>query len=75
MLTSISTVSVDLQAPDKEGTKDEVREAVLRVTDLPEAVTEAPLITEIGTDLIPVIEVGLAGELRSAQLREQAAKF
>jgi multidrug efflux pump subunit AcrB len=72
---SIVTVSIDLQASDKDNIKDEVRDAVNRVTDLPEDVTEAPLVTEVDTGIIPIIEVGLAGEIPYRDLRELARLF
>jgi multidrug efflux pump subunit AcrB len=72
---SVVTVSIDLQASDKDKIKDEVRDAINRVTDLPEDVTEAPLVTEIDTGIIPVIEVGLAGDIPYRDLRERARLF
>jgi multidrug efflux pump subunit AcrB len=72
---SIVTVSIDLQASDKDDIKDEIRDAVNRVTDLPEDVTEAPLVIEVDTGIIPIIEIGLAGEIPYRELRELARLF
>lgn len=72
---SIINVSIDLQASDKDDIKDEIRDAVNRVTDLPEDVTEAPLVTEVDTGIIPIIEVGLAGDIPYRELRELARLF
>ena len=48
---------------DTEKVKRNIRDAVSRVTDLPDEVTEAPLVLEIDTSLIPIMEVGITGEL------------
>jgi multidrug efflux pump subunit AcrB len=72
---SIVMVTINMQASDKDEIKDEIRNAVNRVTDLPPEVTDAPLITEIKTDIIPVIEVGLAGDIPYRKLREIARLF
>ena len=72
---SFITVTVDVNASDKEKTKADIREAVTRVTNLPEEVTESPLVTEISTEIIPIIEVGIAGNLSYEELREAAKLF
>jgi multidrug efflux pump subunit AcrB len=69
---SFIDVIIDPNAKDQEKVKMEVRDAVDRVTDLPEEVTDAPLVTELKTTIFPVIEVGIAGDLPYAQLREIA---
>ena len=72
---SVITVEIDVNAEDKEGIKQDVREAVNRVTDLPEEVTEAPLVTEISSAIVPVIDVGISGDIPYRQLRETARLF
>ena len=69
---SFIDVIIDPNAKDQEKVKTEVRDAVGRVTDLPEEVTDAPLVTELKTTIFPVIEVGVAGDLPYGQLREIA---
>jgi multidrug efflux pump subunit AcrB len=69
---SFIDVIIDPNAKDQEKVKTEIRDAVGRVTDLPEEVTEAPLVTELKTTIFPVIEVGVAGDLPYAELREIA---
>jgi multidrug efflux pump subunit AcrB len=69
------TVVIDVNESEQEEIKTEIREAVGRVPDFPEEVSESPLITEISTALIPVIEVGLSGDLPYRDLRELARIF
>ena len=72
---SVVRVVLDPDAGDQENVKTEIREAVGRVTDLPEEVTESPYVTEIDTTHIPVIEVGLSGDVSYRELREHAKLF
>ncbi|MBD3218367.1 MAG: MMPL family transporter [candidate division Zixibacteria bacterium] len=72
---SVITVSIDLEADDKDEVRQDIREAVNRVTDLPPEVTEAPLITEVNNEIIPVVEVGVSGDIDYRKLRETARLF
>ncbi|MGI9290860.1 MAG: efflux RND transporter permease subunit [Gammaproteobacteria bacterium] len=73
---NVSTVYVVLDPDeDQDEVEREVREAVSRVTDLPSEVTESPLVTEMGTEVFPIIEVGVAGDLPYKDLREIARRF
>jgi multidrug efflux pump subunit AcrB len=72
---SVITVSIDVQADDKEQIKTDIRRAVNRVTDLPEQVRDAPTITELDNTEVPIIEVGIAGDVPYRQLRETARLF
>jgi len=69
---SIVHVTIDPDEDDQDEIKQEVRDAVNRVADFPQEVTEAPIITEIKTSIFPIIEVGLAGDIPYSQLREIA---
>jgi len=69
---SVIDVIIDPDANDQEGIVTEIREAVSRVTDFPVEVTESPLVAEMKTSIIPVIEVGLTGDLPYQDLREVA---
>lgn len=73
-ISSIRVV-IDPDVKDQKEVKREVRDAVGRVTDFPDEVTESPLIREIKTSMIPVIEVGISGELPYRELREIAKRF
>lgn len=68
-------VLVDPDVDDEEKVVRDIREAVSRVTDLPDEVTVSPLVTEITTASLPMMEVGLAGDLPYAELRELARRF
>jgi len=72
---SVITVTIDLDVKDMDQVKDDIRQAVDRVTDFPPEVTESPLIEEINTSLIPIIEVGIAGDLPYSELRELAGRL
>ena len=62
-------------AADKKKVKTDVRDAVSRVADLPVEVDENPIVEEITTSTaIPVIEVGLTGDVPYALLRETARR-
>ncbi len=69
---SVIDVEIDIDAPDQDQIKADVREAVGRTADLPPEVTQSPLITEQNTSEMDVIEVGLVGDLPYREIREQA---
>ena len=74
--SSLISVVIEDDVSDLDEVQTEIREAVTRVTDLPDEVTESPSVTEIKTALMPVIEVGMASETLSyAELREYARRF
>ena len=68
-------IIIDSDVENEEKVIREIREAVSRVEDLPQEVTESPLVTELTTSSLPVIEVGLAGEMPYVELREIARRF
>jgi len=72
---SIITVNLEADLSDVQKTKDEIREAVGRVSDLPKEITDSPRVIEITTKIFPIIEVGLAGEIPYTELRETARNF
>ncbi|MCP4263132.1 MAG: efflux RND transporter permease subunit, partial [Planctomycetes bacterium] len=72
---SIVHIRIDPDESDQERVKRDIRDAVNRVTDFPQEVTESPLITELNTSIFPVIEVGLSGDLSYSELRELARQF
>jgi multidrug efflux pump subunit AcrB len=75
-MENVSSIHVVLDPDeDEDDVKRDIREAVSRVTDLPREVKESPLVTELGTSVFPMIEVGLAGDLPYRELREIARRF
>ena len=76
-MENVSIVIVDIEpdASDVDGVKREIREAVFRITDFPEEVTESSLITDIKSSIFPILEVGLTGDMPYPELRELARRF
>jgi multidrug efflux pump subunit AcrB len=72
---SIIDIRIDPDVKDMEGVKTDIRDAVGRVTDLPEEVTESPLITEIKTSIFDIIEVGVTGNIPYSEKREIAKQL
>ena len=70
-MDNISSITVTLdpnvRKPDK--VKQKIRDAVGRVTDLPSQIPKSPLITEIEASVLPIIEVGVTGEIPYKELR------
>ena len=72
---SIVHIWIDREMGDTSKVKTDIRDAVSRVSDLPVEVDEDPIIEEITTSAsIPVIEVGLTGEVDYATLRTVARR-
>lgn len=72
---SVITVTIDVDADDREEIEDEVRRAVDRVVDLPPEVDEEPRVRAIESDDLPVLEIGVAGDLPYPELRAAAERF
>jgi multidrug efflux pump subunit AcrB len=72
---SVITVVIDPDALDQDKVKNDIREAVGRVTELPEEVTGSPHVEEISTADVQVIEVGITGDLPYREFREYARLF
>lgn len=72
---SVVHIWIDRQMRDKNKVKTDVRDAVSRVSNLPVEVDEDPVVEEITTSTaIPIIEVGLTGDVPYAVLREVARR-
>ncbi len=68
---SIVHIRIDPDATDKRKVKTDVRDAVSRVSELPPEVDEQPMVEEITTTTaLPIIEVGLTGDIPYPELRE-----
>jgi len=72
---SVITVTIDIDADDEQQIEDEVRRAVDRVVDLPPEVDEEPRVETIESQDLPILEVGVAGDLPYETLRTHAARF
>lgn len=67
---SIIYVWVDPNADDPEQVKDDIRRAVDRVPDLPEEVKDKPVIDELKSSNVAVIEVAVSGNVPERVLRK-----
>ena len=65
-------VEIDPDEADQDKVVSDIREAVARVTDLPDEMSEAPLVTELATDIFPVAEISLSGDIPYRALRDVA---
>ncbi|MBN2436765.1 MAG: efflux RND transporter permease subunit [Spirochaetes bacterium] len=59
---SVITIQIDSDAGDPDKTKDNIREALSRVNNLPSAVTERPQYIEIKSSNLPLFEIALTGD-------------
>jgi multidrug efflux pump subunit AcrB len=72
---SIVHIWIDREMRDKNKVKTDIRDAVSRVSALPIEVDEDPVVEEITTSAsIPVIEVGLTGDVPYTRLRTVARR-
>jgi multidrug efflux pump subunit AcrB len=72
---SIVHIWVDREMRDRNKVKTDIRDAVSRVSGLPVEVDEDPVVEELTTaTAIPVIEVGLTGEVPYTVLRNVARR-
>jgi len=70
---SVIDVKIDLDTKDLDKVKTDIRDAVSRASGLPPEVDEQPQVFDITTaTAIPIIEIGLSGDLPYADLREIA---
>ncbi|MFC1724914.1 efflux RND transporter permease subunit [candidate division KSB1 bacterium] len=72
---SVLDIKLDPASNNKDKVKRDIRDAVNRVNDLPVEVTETPYITEIKSDNMPVIWVGITGKIPYRELRFLAKQF
>lgn len=70
---SAIVVEIDIDYPDQQEVKEEIRRAVERVTDLPAEVKERPHVRDLKATEFPVLSVGISGDgLDYATIREVA---
>ena len=65
-------VYLDPDVKEMDEVKQNIRDAVAGVTDLPMEVTESPEVDEITTANIPIFEMGISGDIPYGSLREIA---
>ena len=69
---SVITVIINPDSLDVERVKDDVKDAVERVTDLPSQVTDKPKVSEIRSTNLPVMEIAILGSAPEIELRQYA---
>lgn len=69
---SIITIDIDINYPNPEEVKDEVRRAVDRVSALPAEVKESPNIRDLKSTEAPVLTIGISGDVSYGELRRIA---
>ncbi len=82
-ITSVSMENVssifiilDLDTKDQEKVKDNIREAVTGITDLPADVSEAPSIQDWNTTTsMQILEIGITSDAPYSEIREYAMQF
>jgi len=65
-------IEIDPKASDKRQVVDDIERAVDRVKNLPEGVKDDPVVFELRSKEIPVLEVSLSGDVSPVLLRETA---
>ncbi|MFH1768914.1 MAG: efflux RND transporter permease subunit, partial [Candidatus Omnitrophota bacterium] len=75
-IENLSSILLEISEDAKNKTKviDEIHQAVDRVSDLPDG-SDNPVVTEITSDEIPVIEIALSGGLTEEVLQGYAEKL
>lgn len=63
-------IKISQDVKDKDKVVDDIQKSVDRVRDLPKEVDDAPVVTEITSGEIPVIQVALSGEIEESKLQE-----
>lgn len=66
------TVEIDIDYPDQDEVKDEIRRAVDRVANLPAEVDGRPQVRDLKSSEIPVVVVGISGDADYGELRRTA---
>ncbi|MBD3263988.1 MAG: AcrB/AcrD/AcrF family protein, partial [Candidatus Omnitrophica bacterium] len=70
--TSSILVKISQDVSDKDKVVNDIKDAVDRVGDLPSAVEGDPVVREITSGEIPVVQVALSGDLPETELQEHA---
>ncbi len=69
---SIIGITIDPKASDKNQVVDDIERAVDRIQNLPDGVKEDPMVFELRSKEIPVLEVSLSGDVPEQMKREYA---
>lgn len=69
---SMIVLEINDDTQDKDKVYNDIQKAVDRVVDLPDGVTDRPVVTEITSKQIPVIKVAVSGNVDEFELRRWA---
>jgi len=69
---SVIGITIDPKTSDKNQVVDDIEQAVDRIQDLPEGVKDDPLVFELKSKEIPVLEISLSGDVPESIRREYA---
>ena len=69
---SVVTVEIDINYPDTDEVKDNIRRAVDRVASLPSEVTERPNVRDLKSSELPILSIGISGDADYAEIRRIA---
>lgn len=72
---SMVHIVIDPNENDQEKVKQDVHDAVSRVTDLPSEISDRPRVTELTTAVFPIIELGIQSDQSYRDLRKVAKLF
>lgn len=75
-MENVSMIHIRIDPDEDEDTVvRDIRDAVNRVTELPQEVQESPLVSELGTSAFPMLEVAITGEVPYRELKEVAKQI
>ncbi|MBP7283851.1 MAG: efflux RND transporter permease subunit [Leptospiraceae bacterium] len=66
------TVNIDINHPNQQEVKDDIRRAVDKVSGLPSEVVGRPLVRDLKASEMPVLVVGVSGDIEYEELRNMA---
>ena len=69
---SAITIELDINYPDTDEVKDNIRRAVDRVSSLPTEVTERPNVRDLKSSELPILSIGISGDAEYSELRRIA---
>lgn len=66
------TINIDINHPNQQEVKDDIRRAVDKVSGLPTEVVGRPLVRDLKASEMPVLVVGVSGDIEYEELRNMA---
>ncbi len=69
---SAITIELDINYPDTNEVKDNIRRAVDRVSSLPAEITERPNVRDLKSSELPILSIGISGDADYSEIRRIA---